>query len=174
MKSLTCKTRKPLSLYCSVLQIILVYPPCPPPPPPALCREPCPKQRHWETHKQAQSSHEGLLSTIDRTSCPGLIFILWSLELEWVAAFVLVCLLGSANVGALSDMLVCRLDTEYLPSSLAVVWSSSGDGPMMSPTIVKTCRKSYGLGCALFPWVSFCVYESQLGCLIWITSVLTD
>lgn len=30
-------------------------------------------------------------------------------------------------MGVLSDVLVCRLDTEYLPSSLPVTWSSSDD-----------------------------------------------
>lgn len=43
----------------------------------------------------------------------------------WCICFAL--LLGAANVGVLSDVLVCRLDTEYSPSSLPMAWSSSDD-----------------------------------------------
>lgn len=43
----------------------------------------------------------------------------------WCICFVL--LWGAADVGVLNDALVCRLDTEYLPSSLPMAWSSRDD-----------------------------------------------
>lgn len=39
---------------------------------------------------------------------------------------------GAANVGVLSDVLVCRLDSQYSPISLAVAWFSSDDADVIN------------------------------------------
>lgn len=68
----------------------------------------------------ALSHRQNVLSSLD-------LFILPSLELVWTGAFVLFCFWGVANVGVLIDVLTCRLDIKYLPSSLPMAWSSSDD-----------------------------------------------
>lgn len=57
----------------------------------------------------------------------------------WAGAFVLLCFWGAANVGVLSDVLLCTLDTEYSPSSLPMAWSSSDDADEDDADVIDDC-----------------------------------